>query len=780
MSSSNTSHGNMLDIPEPSRTAPSSPTPPRKIGLSELDRSNSRGSILRKTPDFGSTPKIPTHPHARLKFADEGTPPKAIKTDSNDSEIAEPSLSMSRVPKIISDDGGQNGSRIPKIAEDSSDLPHGDGVVNPTVLSQLRPSLSASRRTSKVQVTLRPISEPVESSSLSPVRKIVGELKILTPTLQADANFPTPSVSQRKLQTQQAVEEETANQIRLSESVNPPGLGLPSLGYESDGYSSKKQRKSLPTYDDSFPGVDDITAQEIGFGQDAGSKRGSRFGGASILGPGSKRGSRFGGASIQTSRSSRKSRSVGGTSTIASSMHLSQDFLYKVSRRIEAIKGRIVRSKGFQFVYGCSISTRFQIYALSLTHVLDLVFITLLVNNLAGQVLPGIGWYNFAHAVFGSLGKLGLVVGFTTCQLIAKEFVAHGLVSKGKGVPLSDVAVAPTEFNPPQGRTLRYMFLGSMVLLEGAMWYLLLFIQWAPVSTDLGVFPCIPATYPVAPSFLKNVPGFLSEGHVKFTFVSDEWLMVTGGQMDQITIQGQSIVRGDPEKRYFDDVVEHIGSTSKYNNMTGWFVEVFTECVGGITYDPTQTGKISSLIQWGQDNRGRYDLNQTWQGIAGAMGSMSHYLIMQYNGSATSDCLYSGNQGSGIITIPPLVSALMLSSVLICFVAQVFQLLRWALTSGGSPKTDRVARILNSPLLIMFHMRAAVTGLIPDIRTGDHSTRSIRKHFEKIPVRLGESKKTRGEPIGTLVMGPPKDIVAMNDKRQYFGANGNLLDPFLD
>ncbi|KAJ3075229.1 hypothetical protein HDU98_008836 [Podochytrium sp. JEL0797] len=775
MNSNNASAGNLLDIPEAARirTAPSSPSLPRR--LTKLDRCNSKGSILRKTADFGSVPKLPTHPHPRLKFADEGKPSKLeIKTDSNDSGIAEPFMFTSRVPKIVQDDGGQNESRITTIAADGDVLPHGDIIVNPTALSQLqRSSISTSRRSSKVQGTL--------------------------------------------------------------------------------------------TYDDSFPGIgDDISAQELGLRQNQ----------------------------------SRKPRSVGGASTIGSSMHLSQEHLYKITQRIEAIRGGIVRSKVFQFAYRCSISTRFKIYALSLVHVLDLVFITLLVNNLAGQVLPGIGWYNFAHAVFGSLGKVGLVVGFTTCQLTAKEFVAHGLVSKGKGVPLSDVAVAPTEFNPPQGRTLRYMFLGSMLLLEGAMWYLLLFIQWTPVSTELGVFPCIPATYPVAPSFLANIPGFLSgdaslatiynygipledgliggwnawplsapsmafnmegdgvvyaysvvcgdlsvtesnspddtkhpsrvrlslihselwnemyhaiieiqfpanthnwkeysdrdvtqrctiryalgEGRVKFAFVSDEWLMVTGGQMNQITIEGQAIVKGDPEKHHFDDVLQYMGSTSKYNNMTGWFVEVFTECVSGTTYDPTQAGKISSLFQWGQNNRRQYDLNQTWQGIAGAMGSMSHYLLMQYDGNAMSNCLYSGTQGSGIITIPPLVSTLMLSSILICFVAQIFQLLSWALTSGGSPKTDRVARILNSPLLILFLLRASITDIIPEIKSGDHSSRSIRKHFEKVPVRLGESKKTRGEPIGTLVMGPPKGIVAMNDTRKYFGANGKLLDPFLD
>ncbi|KAJ3021327.1 UNVERIFIED_CONTAM: hypothetical protein HDU68_009690 [Siphonaria sp. JEL0065] len=502
--------------------------------------------------------------------------------------------------------------------------------------------------------------------------------------------------------------------------------------------------------------------------------------------------------------------------------------------------------------------------------------------------LPSIGYYNLIHAVLGSLGKVGFVTGTGATCLIAKEYVASSLVKKGKGVSLATVAVPPSNFNPPEGATLRLLFVGSLFVVEGAMWYLILLMQWTPVSTELGIFDCIPATYPTRPTLLKNVPGFLQgdtslgvlynyglplqdgliggwaawplaapsrkfdverngliyaysvtcgdlevatpksnndikhphriefqleqselwtdrfyavvkarfpaghhswrahenedvyqkcvvdyvmgEGHIKFTFVADEWEMVTGGQMDEIVLSGnQLLTKRDPGSvRFFDDVVQYVGSTTKHIETVDWFKEAFTDCMNETWYDPTQQGGLVNMFQWGAGyEESHYDLNQTWQGVAGAMGAMSHYILMQYNGSAVADCRYSGVQESGIIDIPDHVSAIMLVAVIVCFVTQSMQLLRWALTSGGGPKTDRVALVLNSPLLLLFHLRHSITSIIPDIKSGDHSTRSIRKHMKGIFVRLGEDKRTRGEAVGNLIIATPKNVVAMNDKREY-------------
>ncbi|KAI8830074.1 hypothetical protein BJ741DRAFT_364483 [Chytriomyces cf. hyalinus JEL632] len=580
--------------------------------------------------------------------------------------------------------------------------------------------------------------------------------------------------------------------------------------------------------------------------------------------------------SLSLSRKASKS----ARSSHGSSMLASHDLLGRVISSYNNFVGCITGSGIYKFFHSTFVSTRFRIYAISCFHILDLTGMLVIIKLTDGSKLPSINYYNLIHAIMGSLGKISLVTGLNASQLIGKEYVAKSLVKKGKGTPLSDVALMAEEFVPAEGLMVRQLFIGSLFLLEGALWYMVLMMKWTPASTDLGIFPCIPATYPVKPTLLNNIPGFLSgdaslgtiynyglpladgliggwsawplfnpfnkfdvhghgviyaysvvcgdlevaakpsatpdalsfgvsfaelwsssftaivsvqfppyyhswkehqsesvtqqctvqyimgEGQVKFTFVSDEWEMVTGGQMVEIKIKDKVLTQRMETRAYFGDVSQRIGSTSEHIDMTAWFTEAFYDCFNNTAYYPGQAGNISNLFQWGQ-NAGVYDVDKTWTALSGAIGSMSHYITMQYNGSAVADCEYFGMEGSGTLDIPGSVRNVMLSAVGICFACQIMQLLRWALTSGGGQVTDRVCLILNSPLQLMYYMRASLTNIIPDIKTGNHSTRSVRKHMQKILVRIGEDKRTRGEPVGTLIIAEPRMVVAMSDKRQY-------------
>ncbi|KAJ3134107.1 hypothetical protein HK100_003807 [Physocladia obscura] len=581
--------------------------------------------------------------------------------------------------------------------------------------------------------------------------------------------------------------------------------------------------------------------------------------------------------SVRTSNALKNAHSFG------SSMNISTDFLGRILNLYESYKQRVVGTAVYQYVYACVMSTRVQIYLLTVIHTADLLFVVILV-----------GYYNLIHEVLGLLGKVGMATGFVSSQLMAKEYTAKNLIRKGKGITLDKVAVQATAFSPEEGSSLRQLFLTSLFLVEGAMWFLILNMKWTPVSTELGVFPCIPATYPSTPILLSDLSGFLEgdaslsviynyglpladgliggwaawplsapsskfavdgigivyaysiacgdltaaenqtnipgiqvnllesqlwtdlyyaevqillpaglhnwdeaagqvvsqkcvmqyvtgEGDIAFTFFADEWLMVTGGQMNSITLNGgdlsDSIVvtQNMAEQQYFfDDVTPYMGPATKHaSTIMTWFSQVFTACTNKTSFPPTQSGSVASLFQWGHSTTNAftqeiYDVNSTWEGLAGAVGSMSHYLMMQYNGSASTNCSYSGIQQAGVLNIPNAVGTTVLSTVLVSFVLQTMQLILWALTSGGSAATDRVVRILDSPLLLLFYMRRAVTPLVVDVKSGDHSTRAIRAHMGKISVRLGEAKVTRGEPIGTLIISDPRNVLAMSEKREYY------------
>ncbi|KAJ3236456.1 anaphase-promoting complex subunit Hcn1 [Chytriomyces hyalinus] len=581
------------------------------------------------------------------------------------------------------------------------------------------------------------------------------------------------------------------------------------------------------------------------------------------------------GSASLSRKASKSARSSHGSSMLAS-----HDMLGRVISSYNNFVGCITGSAIYKFFYSTFVSTRFRIYAVSCFHIFDLAGMLVIIKLTDGSKLPSINYYNLIHAILGSLGKISLVTGLNASQLIGKEYVAKSLVKKGKGTPLSDVALMADEFVPAEGLTVRQLFIGSLFLLEGAMWYMVLMMQWTPASTDLGIFPCIPATYPVKPTLLNNVAGFLSGdaslgtiynyglpladgliggwsawplfnpfsrfdvhgkgviyaysvicgdlevatkpsptpealtfgvsyselwsssftaivsvqfppyyhswkehqseaisqqctveyimggGDVKFTFVADEWEMVTGGQMVEIQIKDKVLTQRMETPVFFGDVSKRIGSTSEHIDMTSWFAEAFHDCFNNTAFYPSQAGNITNLFQWGQKG-GVYDVDRTWTALSGAIGSISHYITMQYNGSAVADCEYFGMEGSGTLEIPGSVRNVMLSAVGICLACQMMQLLRWALTSGGGKVTDRVCLILNSPLQIMYYMRASITNIIPDIKTGNHSTRSVRKHMQKILVRIGEDKRTRGEPVGTLIIAEPRMVVAMSDKRQY-------------
>ncbi|KAJ3071871.1 hypothetical protein HDU98_004677 [Podochytrium sp. JEL0797] len=355
---------------------------------------------------------------------------------------------------------------------------------------------------------------------------------------------------------------------------------------------------------------------------------------------------------------------------------------------------------------------------------------------------------------------MAVISGYILTQLIGKDYVANSLINNDKGVELSSFALDAKLFVPKDGRQLRHLYLASMWLLEAALWVLLLQVKWEGIVTDMGVFPCIPATYlnerdlfhmkdfvegsaslatiynyglplsdglvggfaawPLAaPGFQFNVQGdgpvyafkivcsdsipvgasppigprdvlssqilssmvdastltatfslripahdhnmanfidrdlvqtcnmtyVITTGLVKFTFVADEWQMVTGGKMQEIEMSNQLVVSQEMSpKLSFEQFM--IGLTPGTNVqdviiMTGFYDAL--SCLNLTSFSPTQAGKISQLFKWAQNLEGQYDVSQMWQGLAGAIGAISHFQLNQYDGSKTDNCIYSGD-----------------------------------------------------------------------------------------------------------------------------------------
>ncbi|KAJ3285803.1 hypothetical protein HDU79_007063 [Rhizoclosmatium sp. JEL0117] len=243
-----------------------------------------------------------------------------------------------------------------------------------------------------------------------------------------------------------------------------------------------------------------------------------------------------------------------------------------------------------------------------------------------------------------------------------------------------------------------------------------------------------------------DVKYVIGEGNIRTTFVADEWFMQTGGQVNEIQLSNNLVItQGMNYAVGYDAVRNRLQTSSTQIHVIQIFAKAFIECTNHTKYFPTQSGGTVSLFHWAQDENQVHNVNQTWRGITGAIGAMSHFVLMQYNGSTKGECVYSAVKDHGIIGMPSDASLSILGSSAICFVFHLLYLGRWLKNSARNALVDNVSSILSSPLLLLYYSRKMITSHIKDTANRNHSTRSIRKHLGKIRVKVGEDVTTKGQ-----------------------------------
>lgn len=141
-------------------------------------------------------------------------------------------------------------------------------------------------------------------------------------------------------------------------------------------------------------------------------------------------------------------------------------------------------------------------------------------------------------------------------------------------------------------------------------------------------------------------------GNLTFHFVVDEWFMVTGGQMTQISAGGFTASQRMDQPLYFGQLDSGIKMSDKvmWGNMTTWISSAIESAMNGTVYYSTQGAKFCNMMRWGTLPDGFYYPNITSNALSAALSSMAHYVVLQYNGSATTDCEYYGIQNAGKIS----------------------------------------------------------------------------------------------------------------------------------
>lgn len=96
----------------------------------------------------------------------------------------------------------------------------------------------------------------------------------------------------------------------------------------------------------------------------------------------------------------------------------------------------------------------------------------------------------------------------------------------------------------------------------------------------------------------------------------------------------------------------------------------------------------------------------------------------------------------------------------------VLHLLWWYLSFATNFKVDFAAKMLTSPLHLLYAFRNSQELLLPS-NPANESIRKFRKKHEQIVVRFGELKSTRDKESGTLAIGDPSKVLSLRPGRDY-------------
>jgi hypothetical protein len=129
-------------------------------------------------------------------------------------------------------------------------------------------------------------------------------------------------------------------------------------------------------------------------------------------------------------------------------------------------------------------------------------------------------------------------------------------------------------------------------------------------------------------------------------------------------------------------------------------------------------------------------------------------------------CPYKGQNGYGIITAPSWMTSALLVLVVFGVLMEVIVVCSWLLLVGGGPHVDKCVQMIDNPLRTVYYMRESAGRLVTKISGNDIGKISLLQHLEKVQVRFGEDKKTRGEKVGSLILDDPSRVVKVSKSRK--------------
>ncbi|KAJ3169385.1 hypothetical protein HK101_011479 [Irineochytrium annulatum] len=268
------------------------------------------------------------------------------------------------------------------------------------------------------------------------------------------------------------------------------------------------------------------------------------------------------------------------------------------------------------------------------------------------------------------------------------------------------------------------------------------------------------------------------EADVEFSFVADEWLMVTGGQIQHLNVRGSNgrtlgMSQGQSQMFDFDDVSTAHGNASGADyglDIQSLVSEGLHLIAQESPYTPTQGGTYSNILRWATLPDGLYHPELMWRGVAAIAGATGHCAMMQYNSSAVATCTYMGMNGSGrIATASSQARDIVTALVGVTSLMVLLQAVSWFVSRSAKDdeNVQRGVQVLRDPMMAFHALCEELVELVPANIVDEIDSRRVEAVMRAVVVRLGECKSTRGEAFGVVKLGTPSNVVKLTPGRDY-------------
>ena len=261
----------------------------------------------------------------------------------------------------------------------------------------------------------------------------------------------------------------------------------------------------------------------------------------------------------------------------------------------------------------------------------------------------------------------------------------------------------------------------------------------------------------------------VNKAQVDFSFVTDEWHMVTGGQIVELTIFNTTLMRHYSSDITFDALMSSGSSNADNlcNNLLQWMAGGLNQLSQWGNFTSTQGSTFANIMQWATLPDGNYHTSLTWRGVSAMAGAVAHYILMQYDGTALGMCEYQAQVGAGAIEGLQEARITYTVVVTVAMLLIVFEVLWWLATTLRTEHVNLAAKSLRSPLKVLYDIRESAANLIPEMGMCNANSRDLRLKLQDINVKYGESAKTLANPIGHLMIGSKAEVLAVRKDRVF-------------